>query len=143
MNAKKSGLNVVSMATNTKLSRRPKKRTRKSYQILPKPMATFNDILQYGRLEIDNNRSERAIKPFVIGWKNWLFSQSKKGATASAITYSIVETAKENQLNPLIYLTYVFEQLPLIDLTDSEALDKLLPWSKTLPTDCHVPNKTK
>jgi len=61
----------------------------------------------------------------------------------SAIAYSIVETAKENQLNPLIYLNHVFEQLPLIDLTDSEALDKLLPWSKNLPTDCHVPNKTK
>lgn len=100
-------------------------------------------FLQDGRLEIDNNRSERAIKPFVIGRKNWLFSQSMKGAKASAIAYSIVETAKENQLNPLIYLTHVFEQLPLIDLTDSEALDKLLPWSKTLPPDCHVPIKTK
>ncbi|WP_445683447.1 IS66 family transposase [Sporosarcina sp. FSL K6-6792] len=100
-------------------------------------------FLQDGRLEIDNNRSERAIKPFVIGRKNWLFSQSMKGAKASAIAYSIVETAKENQLNPLIYLTFVFEQLPLIDLTDPKAIDQLLPWSKTLPVDCHVPNKTK
>ncbi len=66
-----------------------------------------------------------------------------KGTKAIAIAYSIVETAKENQLNPLIYLTHVFEQLPLIDLTDSEALDQLLPWSKTLPADCHVPSKTK
>ncbi|WP_445327037.1 IS66 family transposase [Sporosarcina sp. FSL K6-1508] len=100
-------------------------------------------FLQDGRLEIDNNRAERAIKPFVIGRKNWLFSQSMKGAKASAIAYSIVETAKENQLNPLVYLTHVFEQLPLIDLEDSKALDQLLPWSETLPTNCHVPNKTK
>lgn len=100
-------------------------------------------FLQDGRLEIDNNRAERAIKPFIIGRKNWLFSQSMKGAKASAIAYSIVETAKENQLNPLIYLTYVFEQLPLIDLNDPKALDQLLPWSKTLPADCHVPSKTK
>ena len=72
-------------------------------------------FLEDGRLEIDNNRSERAIKPFVIGRKNWMFATSMKGARASAIVYSIVETAKENQLNPLNYLTYVFEQLPLID----------------------------
>ena len=100
-------------------------------------------FLEDGRLEIDNNRSERAIKPFVIGRKNWMFAASMKGAKASAIVYSIVETAKENQLNPLNYLTFVFEQLPLIDLSDKEALDQLLPWSKTLPADCRVPNKTK
>ncbi|WP_082731923.1 transposase domain-containing protein [Sporosarcina sp. HYO08] len=46
-------------------------------------------------------------------------------------------------MNPLNYLTHVFEQLPLIDVSDKEALDRLLPWSKTLPADCHVPNKTK
>ena len=100
-------------------------------------------FLEDGRLEIDNNRSERAIKPFVIGRKNWMFAASMKGAKASAIVYSIVETAKENHLNPLNYLTFVFEQLPLIDLSDKEALDQLLPWSKTLPADCRVPNKTK
>lgn len=100
-------------------------------------------FLEDGRLEIDNNRSERAIKPFVIGRKNWLFSQSMKGAKASAIIYSLVETAKENQLNPFHYLTHVLEQLPLIDLTNETALDSLMPWSETLPTDCHVPNKTK
>ena len=84
-------------------------------------------FLEDGRLEIDNNRSERAIKPFVIGRKNWLFSQSMKGAKASAIIYSLVETAKENQLNPLNYLTHVLEQLPFIDLTNETALDSLCP----------------
>ena len=86
-----------------------------------------------GRLEIDNNRSERSIKPFVIGRKNWLFANTPKGATASATIYSIIETAKENGLNPMTYLTYVFEQLPNIDTSDPTAIDNLLPTSPDLP----------
>lgn len=95
-----------------------------------------------GRLEIDNNRSERTIKQFVIGRKNWLFSNTQKGATSSATIYSIVETAKENGLNPFEYLTYLFEQLPNIDIKDQSAIDILLPWSVNLPDRCRVPNKT-
>ncbi len=100
-------------------------------------------FLQDGRLEIDNNRGERSIKPFVIGRKNWLFSNTAKGAASSAITYSIVETAKENGLNPFNYLSYLFEVLPNIDAADKSKLDQLLPWSSTLPEECHVPNKSK
>lgn len=69
-------------------------------------------FLKDGRLEIDNNRSERAIKPFVIGRKNWLFANTPRGAKASATIYSVIETAKENGLNPFKYLQYLFEQLP-------------------------------
>lgn len=94
-------------------------------------------FLQDGRLEIDNNRSERSIKPFVIGRKNFLFANTPRGATASAITYSIVETAKENGLNPFAYLEYLFEQLPSVDMDNSDALEALLPWSQTLPTLVH------
>jgi len=94
-----------------------------------------------GRLEIDNNRSERSIKPFVIGRKNWLFSNTPKGANASATIYSIVETAKENGLNPFEYLTHLFERLPNINIKDQHALDTLLPWSANLPGHCKVPNK--
>ena len=97
-------------------------------------------FLQDGRLELDNNRSERSIKPFVIGRKNWLFTNTPRGARASAVIYSIVETAKENNLNPLAYLTYLFEQLPNIDTKDPGELDKLLPWSATLPIACRVYN---
>jgi transposase len=92
-------------------------------------------------LELDNNRSERSIKPFVIGRKNWLFSNTPKGARASAIIYSIVETAKANGLNPYYYLNYLFEKLPDMDTTDEDALDKLLPWSTSLPITCIVFNK--
>ena len=91
-----------------------------------------------GWLELDNNRSERSIKPFVIGRKNWLFSNSPKGASASALIYSMVETAKENELNPFAYLTYLFEQLPNVNLNDSQIIDSLLPWSKSLPERCRV-----
>jgi hypothetical protein len=69
-------------------------------------------FLEDGRLEIDNNQAERSIKPFVIGRKNWLFSNSAKGAESSAIIYSVVETAKENGLNPFNYFNYLFEELP-------------------------------
>lgn len=101
----------------------------------------ISHFLLDGRLEISNNRSERAIKPFVIGRKNFLFSNTPKGATASAIIYSVIETAKANQLSPFHYLTYLFEKLPNIDVKDTSQLDALLPWSKTLPEECRVPSK--
>lgn len=94
-----------------------------------------------GRLEISNNRAERAIKPFVIGRKNFLFSKSPKGATASSIVYSIVETAKANGLNTFYYLNYLFEKLPNIDIYNMDQLDVLLPWSDSIPDECRVPNK--
>ena len=64
-----------------------------------------------GHLNIDNNRVERCIKSFVIGRKNWLFSQTANGAHASAILYSIIETAKDNGLIPFDYLMHVLEHI--------------------------------
>ena len=101
----------------------------------------LNAFLQDGRLELDNNRSERAIKPFVIGRKNWLFANTPGGARSSALLYSLVETAKENGLNPLTYLTYLFERLPNINLKDPNAVDELLPWSDPAQARCRVPVK--
>lgn len=83
-----------------------------------------------GAVAIDNNRAERAIKPFVIGRKAWLFSKSRGGAQASAILYSVVETAKANGLMPIDYLIALFKQLPLI--SDGDDLDHLLPWNVSL-----------
>jgi transposase len=100
--------------------------------------------IQDGRLEIDNNRSERSIKPFVLGRKAWLFANTPKGATASATIYSLVETVKENGLNPLVYFRYVFEQLPNVDMGDPMVIDSYLPWSETLPDEVkHSPKKGK
>ena len=65
-----------------------------------------------GRLEISNNRAERSIKPFVIGRKNFLFANTPRGAKASAVLYSLVETAKECGIAPYVYLTRVFRLAP-------------------------------
>lgn len=94
------------------------------------------NILKDGRLELSNNRAERAIKPFVIGRKNWLFTNTPAGAESSAMIYSIMETAKGNHLIPFEYLKYLFEKLPNMDIANVEEFDKLLPWSKELPTNC-------
>jgi hypothetical protein len=83
--------------------------------------------LEDGRLEIDNNLAENAIRPFVIGRKNWLFSDSVKGVKASANLYSLIETAKANKLEPYQYLREVFTRLPQADTV--EDIENLLPWS--------------
>lgn len=101
----------------------------------------LNSFLLDGRLEIDNNRAERSIRPFVIGRKNWLFSNTPRGARSSAIIYSIIETAKENRLKPYEYLIFLFEQLPNIDINVPAAIDSLMPWSDTLPEICKMPVK--
>ena len=72
----------------------------------------LENYLLDGRLEISNNRAERSIKPFVIGRKNWLFANTSNGAQASAVIYSIVETAKENGLNPYECLVKIFKNAP-------------------------------
>jgi transposase len=84
--------------------------------------------IEHGQLQIDNNRVERAVKPFVIGRKNWLFSNTQRGADASAVLYSIVETAKANGLMPFDYLRYVLAELP----NQSEDVDYLIPWNTDL-----------
>ena len=91
-----------------------------------------------GRLEISNNRAERSIKPFVIGRKNWIFNNTPRGANASAVMYSIIETAKENGLNPYDYLVHIFKVAPNLTADDLAAAEKLLPWSLELPESVQV-----
>jgi len=95
----------------------------------------LENVYEDGRLELSNNRAERSIKPFVIGRKNWLFSATPKGANASSVIYSVVETAKENGLRPFEYLKYLFETMPN---KEEEKYESLLPWSATLPDRCRV-----
>jgi hypothetical protein len=98
----------------------------------------LNNFLLDGRLELSNNRAERSIKPFVIGRKNFLFCITPLGAGASATTYSIVESAKENGLKPFEYLKYLFTELPN---ATSKDLDEFLPWSETIPDYCRITRK--
>jgi transposase len=81
--------------------------------------------LEDGHIEIDNNKAENAIRPFVIGRKGWLFSGSPRGAHASATLYTLVESAKANKLEPWAYLNYLFERLPAAK--SEQALLALLP----------------
>lgn len=89
-----------------------------------------------GRIELSNNRAENSIRPFVTGRKNWLFSDTTRGADASATVYSIIESAKSNRLNPYMYLVHLFKQLPSLVELNSETLECLLPWSPTIPEWC-------
>ncbi len=81
--------------------------------------------LDDGRLEIDNNGAENAIRPFVVGRKNWIFSTSVRGVKASANLYSLIETAKANGLEPYTYLRHLFTELPKAETV--EAIEALLP----------------
>ncbi|OWK37008.1 Transposase IS66 family protein [Pseudomonas oleovorans subsp. oleovorans] len=83
--------------------------------------------IEGGHLPIDNNRAENAIRPFVIGRKNWLFSDTPKGATASAQIYSLIETAKANGREPYAWLRHILERLPAASRV--EGYEALLPWS--------------
>jgi len=95
-------------------------------------------VLDDGRLELENNKAERAVKPFVIGRKNWLFSNTPAGAEASCILYSIVETAKNNNLIPYEYLKYIMSNMKGKKITN-ELVEKLLPWAEDIPDYVKAP----
>ena len=80
-----------------------------------------------GHLTISNAAAENAIRPFTIGRKNWLFADTPKGARASAIYYSLIESAKANGLEPFAYLSHILKALPYAETV--EQLEQLLPWT--------------
>ena len=94
-------------------------------------------FLKDGDVPMDNNAAERAIRPFCIGKKNWVMIDTINGANASAIIYSIVETAKANKLNPFRYLEYLLTEIPEhMEDTNLSFLEDLVPWSENLPDIC-------
>ena len=94
-------------------------------------------FLEDGNLEASNNLAEQAIRPLAIGRKNYLFSTSMKGAAANAMAYPIIETAKDNGLNPSKYLNYLFEKLPNMDfIRNPDILVDFLPWAKNVQVIC-------
>lgn len=84
-------------------------------------------FLEDPRLSIDNNISEREIKGVVMGRKNWLFSDSERGAKSLAIMYSLVRTALANRIRPYLYLRHIFTELPKMERADQ--VTALLPWN--------------
>lgn len=93
--------------------------------------STAETYLEDGRCSFTNNLSENAIRPFAVGRKNWLFSDTVDGANASAVVYTIVEMAKAHDLNIYEYLKFLLEKRPSKEMTD-EQFEELAPWSKQL-----------
>ena len=104
----------------------PKSKTGGALAYMHKNWDKLTAYTQDGRLNIDNNPVENAIRPFAIGRMNWMFSNSQDGAKASAMLYSIIETAKANGVEPYTYLKLLFTQLP--SCKTAEDVESLLPW---------------
>lgn len=104
----------------------PKSALGKALHYLDGQWERLTRFLDDGVIPLDNNPAENAIRPFVVGRKNWLFSHTPSGAHASAAIYSLIETAKANGLSPYAYLQFVFETLPT--LGEEDDLSSLLPW---------------
>ena len=99
-------------------------------------------FLSDGAVPMDNNAAERAIRPFCLGKKNWQVIDTISGAKASAIWYSIAETAKANDLKPYEYFKYLLEEIPQHgEFEDDSFLEELLPWSDKLPEYCRKKNQ--
>jgi len=116
----------------------PKSLLGKAVQYTLSQRKYLENVYLDGRLELSNNAAERSVKPFVQGRKQWLFSNTPNGAESSSMYYSLIETAKENKLNPFEYIKYLLETLPTAKTSELEAL---LPWSEFLPDRCRVPFK--
>ena len=115
---------------------------RKAYTYILNQEKYLRVFLEDGEVPIDNNASERAIRGFCIGKKNWQMIDTINGAHSSAIIYSIAETAKANNLKPYDYFVYLLEEIPKhMEDTDRSFLDDLLPWSEKLPKEIKKTNK--
>ncbi len=119
----------------------PKGKTASGLQYSVNQEEYLKVFLTDGEVPIDDSASERALRNFTIGRKNWMTINTIRGAQASAIIYSITETARANNLNVYYYINYLLTELPKIINKDGNIeqskLEPLMPWSKTLPADCY------
>lgn len=110
-----------------------------AFQYVKNQQTGLMAYLEDGNCDISNNLAENSIRPFTVGRKNWLFAGSPKGATASAIVYSLVETAKANGLNPHKYIQLLLSALPKESFQENEDLiDNLLPWKPKVQEVCKI-----
>jgi hypothetical protein len=94
------------------------------------------EFLKDGQIPLTNSKAERAIRPFAVHRKNWLFADSVEGANANAIYYSLIESAKANNLNINKYIRYLLDELPQLEGEQTEKeIEKFLPWSNELPKE--------
>ncbi len=114
----------------------PKSALGKALNYLKEQWPYLTNYLKDGRLEISNNRAERSIKPFVIDRKNFLFANTPKGATDSAVIFSLIQTAIENNLNPYRYLTWLLTTANAVELSQPEIIQSPFPWNA--PSECQA-----
>lgn len=114
----------------------PKSSLGKAVYYLTEQEPWLHRYLEDGRLEIDNNRAERSIKPFVMSRKNFLFANTPSGARSSAVVFSLIQTAIENGLDPYRYLTYVFTKAPMLFEETTDWVTPLLP--ENAPYECRA-----
>lgn len=105
----------------------PKSKLGIALNYLKNQWPTLIVYLEDGRIELSNNRAERSIKPFVISRKNFLFANTPGGAQSSAVIFSLIETAKENGLDPYRYLTWLLNEAPKQAASDPDWATTLLP----------------
>ena len=124
----------------------PKSRTGQGLNFVIHQEKYLKIFLTDGDIPIDNSASERAIRTFCIGKKNWMFHNTAKGAGASALVYSISETAKLNNLRPYYYFRHILTELPKYcdekGNIDPAKLDHLMPWAEELPEECRKPRRS-
>ena len=128
---------LLAWANETSAKTAPKSALGKALHYLREQWPYLVRYLEDGRLELSNNRAERSIKPFVIGRKNWLFSNTPAGAQSSAVIYSLIETAKENDLDPYRYLVWLLHNAPDMSRTDEAWAESFLPVNA--PQECRSP----
>lgn len=115
----------------------PKSKTANGFTYAINQEEYLRVFLEDGDVPLDNNSAEQAIRPFCVGKKNWVMIDTIAGANASAIIYSIAETAKANNLKPYNYFEYLLTEIPKhMDDHDMSFCEDLLPWSEKLPAEC-------
>ena len=130
---------LLSWANEMQAKTAPKSALGRAIHYLLEQWPYLTRYLEDGRLELSNNRAERSIKPFVMGRKNWLFANTPGGAQASSVIYSLIETAKENGLDPYRYLLWLLQNAPQLSETNEAWAEKLLP--ANAPEECYMPHK--
>ena len=112
----------------------PKSKLGIALNYLKNQWLSLTGYLLDGRIELSNNRAERSIKPFVISRKNFLFANTSRGAQSSAVIFSLIETAKENGLDPYRYLVWVLTEAPKRFCSSTDWAASLIP--QNAPTFC-------
>ena len=130
---------LLSWANEMQARAAPKSALGRAIHYLLEQWPYLTRYLEDGRLELSNNRAERSMKPFVMGRKNWLFANTPGGAQASAMIYSLIETAKENGLDPYRYLLWILQTAPQLSETNKAWAESLLPANAT--EECYMSHK--